>query len=579
MLQKMKYLKVIMLLTIVATIISCSSKKKGLESMIPEDAKIVVGINAGKLMEKLAANGISGDSIPLGLMSLTADDAANKPVAKFLNGLDTIGIDFAQPIYMAISASKDVTVPYATLRVIAKVTDKAKVTKMLKNNKMDVQERNGLTFVTTLTDERDNAAIGYDGTYIVLAKDMPLNELMNSGTRGLIKGNGAQLKDYTPLNAKQLEDIVVATFSKKTKSITDNKDFNKMPVGTNDIKIWYDMGYFIQKAQSENQFAQIGTRIFKDLFDGCSTTTTINFENGKVAAYNELYYNDSVSAIINRAASKTIDLNLLSSFPGTQLNGVYAMSADPSMLLNFAKFVKGDGIMNIALEQLQLTTEDVFKTFSGDVLIAVADLNAQSYTTSKAENLNIGLIAKVANKDVLAKIMAIPDIAKSIKLANNIYTMQSTNNEPTYITIVNDVLLLTPNKKMADDFNAGKKMTISPTIIENLTGKSAGYYIDAASIVKSLSEAYKPMLAGYISTTKLSSISSIIKETYMSSGKFTGNSVATQGYLILDNTTQNSLAYMIKQGVVVAKEVITTRAAFNSLDEEDDAKIKPMPIN
>jgi hypothetical protein len=552
-------------------IVSCSKKKSSLEDLIPNDAKVVFTINADQLMQKLAKNGISADDFPDGILENLTDSSTSitKP---FFKNIDSIGIDFKQPSYVAISVSDNNLVNNASVRFIAAVQSREKITAYFKKLKATIETDGSLTFISY-----EDMMIGMDDKFMVSFKDFDGDKLIKKNT---LKSANTEYKEFTD---QQLKDAIKGTFSTKSKSLTDNKDYTKLAIGTNDVKIWMNQSFFIENNSSENTAAQAAAYM-KKLFEGSSSTTLLNFDNGKVVAQNQTYFNKDVAAIIKKSASKEIDLSLLNNYSGKNLNGMIGFSIEPSMFLDMIKYTGNDGLMNGTLGLMKLSSDDIFSALTGDGVMVISDINESNINSKKAEGLNMAVIAKVKNKANLDKLMALPNIAKSIKQVGNIYLMkENETSEPIYLAITNEVLIISPTKLVVENYIADtNKYTIDPTIAEKLKGKSGGYYFNMSSIMQIAMQSQKGKLDNLGLGTIGSQAFNMFKETYMTAGKFTDNYIQTDGVLIMGNYKQNSLAYMIKQGVQVGRTVMSGNASSNvgenNYKDAPDDTIKPMQV-
>jgi hypothetical protein len=144
-----KFLQVIMLIVVLS---ACSKKKEGIETLIPNDATVVVAINGQQLMNKMATNGISVDNLE-DLLDLDSASAALKPAKSFWSMADSSGLDLNQPLYIVISQPTDITQKYGMLRVVAAIADQKKVIKFLKEGDATIEEKGGIQYAN-MDDEK-----------------------------------------------------------------------------------------------------------------------------------------------------------------------------------------------------------------------------------------------------------------------------------------------------------------------------------------------------------------------------------------------------------------------------------------
>jgi hypothetical protein len=378
----------------------------------------------------------------------------------------------------------------------------------------------------------------------------------------------------------------------------NNKDYNKISIANNDIKIWYNQELLANNNQDiEDPKAQMITRVAKDLYKGSSGTIVLNFENGKVTTTNQMYFNKDVAKIITKTPPQSIDFSLLQNYPGKTLNGVMGMSINPNMLMDMAKFLNkdGEGMMAGALQLMGLTTNDVMEALTGDVLMVLSDLEETTSNlaisrdrTKINENLNFGFIAKVKDKAKLEKILAIPNIASNFKKEGNIYVDITNEESPMYLYVGEKTVFGSPNKKLVETYSTGTATnTFNMAQLDVLKGKSIGYYFDISSanlIMDKLANSGLPIPNMGLAKNVIS----MFTNTYMASGNFKDNYIETNGSLNLTRTNVNSLVNMIKSGVQTYIAYNAQPNRINSaadidlsdvgMEAESSDRVKPMPV-
>lgn len=559
--------------TVLLLATSCSNKKNNAEDLIPSDAKAVFAINAGQLMGKLAKAGLSADSFDTILTDTTTKD--NKPVTNFSTTATQMGINLMKPIFVAYSKSNNALNSNALLRIIATLGDENKFSNFLNNQKVKTTKSGGLTFA-----EVNDMVIGYDSKFVVAVQQAPSTLLKNNTDNSAI----TPADTINNITTEQLQLAVINTFKAKTESITTNKNYTNLAVANNDVKIWINQEYLIDNVNSDNQFTQIGTRIFKDLFAGSSTTCLINFDNGKINAKSQTYFNPEVSSLIKNVESKQIDFELIKNYPGSKLNAIVGFAVTPKLLYEFAKYIKQDGILNVVLAELKMSTTDVFNALSGDAVAILADVNnANAFTQQNQPALNAAIILKVNNSTVIQKILQMPDIAKNLKRNGDLYIIQpKANVAPWYISISTNNIIISTNQKIITSYiNKISTNTFATTGLSKLQGKSAGYYIDVNSLSSIIAGSQFTSLLNTKSTTDYKNIANIFTQTYATTGAFTNNYIEATATLELNNSEINSLAHIIKNVFKLIKSVRGNTA--NTLLPSDDEKIgdiiKPMKVD
>ncbi len=533
----------------VATIVSCSTKKNTLETLVTKNAFSVVSINVKQISEKLAKNGIAGKTINDFTNSLA--DTTFKEVPNILSNDTISGLDLNQPIVLAFAPSEDMDENSSKIYMIAAIKEIDTFKHFLKKMETEVKiEEGNINFVNI-----KNTVIGFTKKYLVIA---------DKKVAGTYKNGNVSI-------ATKKEWITEALHNTNKNSITGNDDYTNLLIKNNDIKIWVNQEYLMNKSTSETQKFNVVNYLAKDLFAGSSTTSLINFEDGKVSQTMQVYFNKDIASVLKKSSSQTIDASLLQGFAGNDLQGVMAMSVAPQTLFDYITKIKQNKPAEAALAQMGLNTNDVVDIFTGDVIFALADLptivNAESFS---AQNLNVGMMLKLKDKSKFNKLLSIPAIAKNIKLAStNLYEMTDTDNK--YFFALNDnKLLITTNPTAAQNYIIGTATnSFDKSILEQFKNKSGGFYLN----MKPLQGIANNFIGGLSGQLKLiSGLLSMFQNSKISFGHIKDNYIEAQGELLLTDISHNALAQLLKAGGQNYNAMQNT--GINNISAEDKKKFE-----
>ncbi len=576
--MKFKPNQLIVLVIAMISFIACGKKKEGIETMIPKDAAAVVAINTQQLMDKLAQGGISVEGMD-NLMS-TLQDSVIKPASAFWRDAATTGIDFKQPAYFSFTAPTDITDNRSVVRFSLALADADKFSAFIKKQGFKVDETGTIKFVTFGSDDM---MFGFDKKYLVAVKDMPGDQFMKvGGSRINTGGSNSEFKEW---NETQVKEAITATFNMSaSKSILDNKDYTKLPLGNNDIRFWVNQEFFAKgNAAGSSQAAQF-MEVMAPLLKDMTSSTVLNFDNGKVVAKNETYFNKEVAEMLKKTASKNIDFSLLSNFPGKTLNGVAGFSLDPATIENIAKFTKGgEGFLNLAEVGLGFKREELFGAINGDVIFVVSDLTSENLKPNGAQNSNVAFIIKVKNKANIDKLLATPKVAAMLRKEGDLIIIGSPeDDQPTYMAMNDKAIIISPNKALALAYITNTTPSgLDKIAMEKLKSNPGGYYFSMASIANLVS------IKGSNPGDGIGSIASealgMFKETYCNISPLDGNTLKSTAELVLTDAKINSLATMIRKGFLVYTKSLTFRGGINEEDaptaSAPDDRVMPMKVN
>jgi hypothetical protein len=572
--MKCKPNQLLVLVIAVMSLMACGKKKEGIETMIPKEAAVVVAVNTQQLMDKLAQGGISVEG--MGSLMAILQDSVIKPVSTFWGEAAATGIDFKQPAYFSMTPPKDITDKRSVLRFILAMADADKFTAYVKKKGLKVDETSSIKFVTN---PGDDMIIGFNKNYIVAVKDVAGAEFLGMG------GSIADNNDFKEWNETELKEAITATFKvSASKSILENKDYAKQPIANNDIRFWANQGFLAKNNSTNsraNQMADLMEPFLKDL----TTSTLLNFENGKVVAKSESYFNKEVAEMLKKTASKNIDFSLLSTFPGKTLNGVAGFSMDPTTIENIAKLTKGgEGFLNLAEVGLQFKREDLFNAITGDVILAVSDLMPENLKEKGAQNSNVGIIIKIKNKANVDKLLALPKVAAMIRKEGDLFIIgDADDDEPSYMAMNDKTIIISPNKAFATAYITNITPSgLDKVAMEKLKSNPGGYYFSAESIAPLVSTTNDNNGIGSIARNVLS----MFKETYCIINPMEGTTLKATAELVLTDAKINSLATMIRKGFQLYLTATQSKSTMSKdavmmpdPSNTDTDRIEPMKVN
>jgi Domain of unknown function (DUF4836) len=572
--MKCKPNQLLVLVIAVISLAACGKKKEGIETMIPKDAAVVVAVNTQQLMDKLAQGGLSVDGME-SLMS-TLQDSVIKPASSFWADAATTGIDFKQPAYFSMTPSNDITDNRSVIRVIVALADADKFTAFVKKQGLKVDETGSIKFITG---PNDDMIIGFNKNYIVTVKDIAGDQFMRvKNSSATPTGNITEFKEW---NEAQVKEAITATFKMSaSKSILENANYAKQPIANNDIRFWANQD-FLAKSQSNdsktNQMMEIVAPLLKDL----TSSTVLNFDNGKVVAKSESYFNKEVAEMLKKTASKNIDFSLLSNFPGKTLNGVAGFSIDPTTIENIAKFTKGgDGFLSLAEVGLGFKRDELFSAINGDVIVAISDLGPENLKDKGAQNSNLGIIIKIKNKANVDKLLALPKVAPMLKKEGELFIFGGGDGkEPAYMAMNDKTIIISPNKAFALAYITSTTPSgLDKVAMEKLKSNPGGYYFSVESIANLVTTAGTTNVEGIGSIAR--NALGLFKETYCIINPLDGNTLKATAELVLTDAKINSLATMIRKGFGVYMSSLAFKGSINEEDTPSatpiDDRIKPM---
>jgi hypothetical protein len=558
---------------------SCKSKKKGALDYISKNTSAVITINARQLMNKLTQDGLSPAGIQRFLATGVFDSSGGKNAgAETELLLAASGIDLNQPVHIALQAPVMVTEPFVKVSVILSLSDKDKFAALLKDQDFEMSDAKGITYGVS-----DEAAVGFDSKTAIYVSAFRAENLTGISTpRNLDFGGGAAAPtEEAAFTGDSAKVYVTEAFGlKSAENITAVKNSGELPIGSNDMRLWmnYETGISNLLRGDLNTAALILSQMVK----GSSVAATLNFENGKIVSQARMYFEDDAAKVIKSSSSRSIDLSLLSQFPGSKLNSMVAVSMDLQMIKDILKYITWNGNANAALSYFDLRTDDVLDATTGDMVMAFSDfkfppLSAMTDESTLMQNTNWAALVKIKNKVLLEKILTAPKLAEKIKKDSGGYVLDY-KGVNMYINLQGPVMIISTNPQLAAQYNAGTaKAGFDAAVLSRFKDKAMGVYFSAKSLVEALPPEIKNS-----TLPKESFIVSAFSELYMSSPKFTDNYMQLDGEMVMTGNRQNSLSHLVFQvmnmvkGMGVGEE--DEMPILTGPDAPADDRIKPMEV-
>lgn len=308
-------------------------------------------------------------------------------------------------------------------------------------------------------------------------------------------------------------------------SLAKDKRFGELLNEKGDIKVWLNSEKMVDLA-STGAMAMINMNEFiKDT----RSTHVINFTDGAITLQQRTYYGNKIADLVKKYKGEKITAQDFSKIPSSDVAGAMALNFKPEIIYEFIKFIGVDGLVNMFLNEDDISLADILKSFDGKFLISLSDFKVTGKDTSASlqtpVDFNLLVKAGVANKENLQKVldMIISDAGAIVPVSNLPYLL--TDKEFVY-----------SNKKgYAEEYtkgNANQKFEWT----DKLTGHAFGLYLNINKILQSLPEPKDTANAKSLQLSK-----TFWKDLYSSGGDIKGNSITGQTIINLQDNKTNSL--------------------------------------
>ena len=335
-------------------IVSCKQTNKT-GAMIPNDAGMVLHLNANSLNSKLSWEEIKQTNWFKEMYADAPDSLARKLMDDPANSGMDIKTDFIFFVknqgnngYMVFEGFvKDASAFEAFNK---KISNNASTSK--DGEFSSIQLPNG----TAVTWNKDRFV------YVIDAPNMNMN-------RSFSMEGGDQTVPAT-LGADTLVKIGKSLFSlKSSNSLAGNEKFGDMVKEEGDIHMWVNTEYLSGgMAAGALSMMKVNT-----LLQGNVSATTINFDNGKITMKSKGYYNKELSRLFDKYPAKEISADLVNRIPSQNVYAAFVMNYPPEGLKEFMKVIGVDGMVNGFLGKANYSIDEFVKANKGDMIIAVTD--------------------------------------------------------------------------------------------------------------------------------------------------------------------------------------------------------------
>lgn len=522
---------------------------------IPGDASAVIGFNTELLSSKVAWSTLSGSPMMQEMLSNIHDQKGKDAV----QGLDKAGIEWMSTFYVFSKGDKrfsgnnkfGIVLPLKDKKAweayLAKLNPGAAIKNAKDRSEAAIDNKayaawtddvlivmNGMTKdVEMPTIDYDDTTINQDSLYEVYDKQsMVIDE---------------------PAAALEMEAIFAM---KKENSMAENKRFAELQNEGHDINVFvsYDQ---MMNGEGLAGMGMMAMSVGK-LYKGSAGTMGFDFKKGELEALVKYYPSDEMKEVASKMAASNVDKEMTSRLPGGNLNLVAGIHLAPEGMKMILEKLGFTGMANMALAEQGVTTDDIFKAFTGDIVYSMNNLNLVKETTeyegmegmesyeSYSPKMEMIFAMKIADKASFQKLLVLLEKSSDVKPVNGTYTIPLGSNENITLT-VNDKYLVAGNNalQVAAFINNSAKPGISDVARDVVNDHPFGMYADIQSILKPLEQQATQSSSDSMIYTEARKM---VKDFVTKGGEFKGGAITYTMHLNLMNKEENSLVQLIDFG-------------------------------
>jgi hypothetical protein len=309
------------------------------------------------------------------------------------------------------------------------------------------------------------------------------------------------------------------------------------------------------------------------------STTTFNFEDGKIVAKGITQANPMLASILKKYAGPTVNMAAIENFPATNINGAMMAAFNPELFNGLLKELEVSALIDGFLSKQGLTSADFFKAMKGEINVFVGDFKLEtnivipdgsSYkNNSQMPSAKMIFTAGIGDKVAFTKLMnKATESGAVIKTKSGYAAGDLLKMANLYLVADEKNIVLASDSLTYVAYQAAKtKAKIDSEVMDKMKGKSTAMFMDINSIMNGLlqSAQEKSLDEG------MKLVNATFKDMVFTMDNFDGKTIKSQGEIRMTNTKQNSLVSVMQMISGIFKIMNEDRPVVVS-----DVAIQPM---
>ena len=521
----MKYIKLIPLIGLFSILIISCGKKSNLGKLIPKEASVIVDINTKSVLSKLSWDEIKKT---YWYNKLMADSSISATSKTFMGDPAKTGIDLNSDIVFFLVQPAD--------------SGHVFIEGNLKDSKV---------FSDFLKSMHPNAVISKDGDLNIFTAHGAVigwnNErfVFVAGTNHFRDYEREMMHDSTvqtvPLsNPENLVTACKNIFSLSSdNSLYDNERFAKLSAEEGDVHFWLNVNELTKGSIGAMKGMMGMIKLDKFLVDNISTTTA-NFQDGKITAIHKQYFGKELSDILKNAEGN-MNADMVKRLPQNPA-AVFSFHFTPASMLEIIKLTGLDGFINLFMAQQGVSLDDVVKATKGDIVFSMSDISMANDTFNvKGLNDSMTNYHHKPNATFLFAV-AINDKEAFNKILNIGKTMGKDMGPKNTFSKSDDKYYAISNSQDAvNKYFSGT--TSTPDFLSKINDHPVGAFVDLQLILKALQPEFsKDSTDQFYYNRNISMWNNI----YVSGGEYKDGGIVTNAELNFVDKSTNSLLQLNK---------------------------------
>ncbi len=531
-------------LLVAVILTSCRNNTPKEAKYIPKDANLVFVLDAKQVQDKLQKGGISIDSLIARLFHNEPVDSKDR--AEFEEIRKNAGINWDEKLFLFMQQKTHPDKSTAiTFSVLGHLDDAAKLEAYLKKQKhtKDSVIHKEANYSYQMT-EKGTVLAWNDKHVIVTHYTHTPKFVVDTVYMDTERPSG------NTNNTAELKAQVARYFTQK-----ESESMADVPVFTGMFKEKADGYMFSSSNSSLSALTMMPMQIPKleELLKDNYTTSTLNFEEGKIVAKATSFTNPMLSNLLKQYSGRTVDLSMIEKYPSSNINGFMLFAFNPEMIGGLLKQLEVEGFVNAFLQKSGITSQEIYKAFKGDMSLVVSDLgmagvepqmktDERSMISKKPWGKMI-FHAPVGDKASFNKIMdKCVEMGVLVKTQSGYKGAAIVSITGMYIAAdANNLVVASDSLTYIQYMSGNGKSVVDKDVIAQFKGKTSAFYFDIAN---TLSTFIKDSTGRY--NRSLVSTKETFKDVIGSADPFDGKSVKAAFEVRMQDQKQNSLVTLTR---------------------------------
>ncbi|MEO5650712.1 MAG: DUF4836 family protein [Ginsengibacter sp.] len=362
-----------LLFCLVAFLFSSCGKKNEEGKMIPESAVFVAQVNMKSVSEKLSWNEIKETSW---YQKAYSDSSTPQWRKKILDNPATSGIDFNSSLTFFINKSSGSDYYYV---VEGKLKSEKDFEQFNKNfDPSQTIKKSGDISILTL---KDKNVVGWNDSYFAY--------VMNSATTASEMyswndADGNQTGIAPDDNSEDLATFCAKLFSLKAdSSLAKNDKFSNLLKEKGDLHFWQNTEEIMKGIPNMGMLGMLKLDVF---FKDNISTFSVSFDKGKIEIDQKGYAGKELTDFMKKNKGSKINTDMIKNIPSQNVFGIFAMNFKPEAIKELIQLTGTDGMVNMYLQQLGFSLDDLSKANNGDLLVALSDFKMKTDSVTDGDD-------------------------------------------------------------------------------------------------------------------------------------------------------------------------------------------------